>query len=179
VNYDNEQELIFLSPSVNFNRRVKTTSSRSVLNGYQKGKCFYCGCDIDIHETRANKATACDVDHFFAFSLVKSPNSIFTKYEYSSFSINNIWNLVLSCKKCNSSKSNHLPEEKFLQKLHRRNEYYIQSDRPVGKTIRHHTGRETKARWQFLSYCYERVKTTPNPSFNSSWKPAYEYDRPF
>src|ERR1035441_10167910 len=46
----------------NFGRRVTVTRSRDALNGYQKGKCFYCFSDISIDGAAA---TLADVDHFF------------------------------------------------------------------------------------------------------------------
>ena len=39
VEYDNERELFYTD---NSNRRVDVTPSKDALNGYQKGKCFFC-----------------------------------------------------------------------------------------------------------------------------------------
>lgn len=46
-------------------KRKSVTSAKSALNGYQKGKCFYCFDDISITTYSPN---ACDVDHFSRIS---------------------------------------------------------------------------------------------------------------
>lgn len=43
-------------------RRKQVTSCRGALNGYQKGKCFYCFSDIIIDSVESRNT---DVDHFF------------------------------------------------------------------------------------------------------------------
>jgi hypothetical protein len=43
-------------------RRISITRSRDALNGYQKGKCFYCFSDVTIDPDAERLA---DVDHFF------------------------------------------------------------------------------------------------------------------
>jgi hypothetical protein len=70
-------------------RRVDVTSARSALNGYQKGRCFYCFDGIRITESDAGLA---DVDHFFPHVL--GP-------ELPAVPINGVWNLVLACADCN------------------------------------------------------------------------------
>mgnify|MGYP001809724902 FL=1 len=58
ISYDeNDQILHTLS---NQNRRVNITSSRDALNGYQKGRCFYCYRDISLDTITPDLA---DVDH--------------------------------------------------------------------------------------------------------------------
>ncbi len=42
------------------------TSCRDALNGYQKGKCFYCSSEISV---QAGHEDLCDVDHFFPHTL--------------------------------------------------------------------------------------------------------------
>ena len=64
------------------------TSSRDALNGYQKGKCFYCPNEIQIEQGHEN---SCDVDHFFPHILKN----------YGVYEVDQIWNLVLTCKECN------------------------------------------------------------------------------
>lgn len=58
VQYSDRGELLYVEP-VRF-RRKAVTSARGALNGYQKGKCFYCHRDISIGD--ADKASA---DAFF------------------------------------------------------------------------------------------------------------------
>ncbi len=47
-------------------RRIDVTSCKDALNGYQKGKCFYCSSDISV---QAGHEDLCDVDHFFPHTL--------------------------------------------------------------------------------------------------------------
>lgn len=39
IEYDNDDQMLF---SRNSDRRVAISSCRDSLNGYQKGRCFYC-----------------------------------------------------------------------------------------------------------------------------------------
>ena len=48
VDYDKDTSNLFVQKA---NRRVDVTSSRSALNGYQKGKCFHCFTDISISKS--------------------------------------------------------------------------------------------------------------------------------
>ena len=43
VHYDDHSKLFFVNSSL---RRKDVTSARDALNGYQKGKCFYCFDDF-------------------------------------------------------------------------------------------------------------------------------------
>ena len=63
VRYDEEKRLFFVNSD--FKRR-NVTSARGALNGYQKGKCFYCFADIVVSE---NETNTCDVDHFYPHTL--------------------------------------------------------------------------------------------------------------
>lgn len=120
-------------------RRVDVTSPRDALNGYQKGKCFYCNTDISVIQGVEN---SCDVDHFFPESL-KFPD------------IDCVWNLVLACKSCNRwDKSARIPNTSLLQKLNTRNEYFITSHHPLSQTIINQTGSTPKSRSKFLQKYY-------------------------
>ena len=123
-------------------RRVGVTSTRGALNGYQKGKCFYCNRDINVERGLSN---SCDVDHFFPESL-KFPN------------INCVWNLVLACKTCNRwDKSARIPNLTLVQKLHKRNEYLISSHHPLSQTIINQTGKDALIRSNFLQKYYNEA----------------------
>jgi hypothetical protein len=61
----NEEENLFYVETDKI-RRINITSARDALNGYQKGKCFYCFADISIESKSENLA---DVDHFFPHTL--------------------------------------------------------------------------------------------------------------
>lgn len=126
-------------------KRIAITSSRPALNGYQKGKCFYCYSDISVISGSNELA---DVDHFIPYSL--SP--------YLPFNLNGVWNLVLSCQTCNrgqGGKSAQLPHSSYLQRLHSRNEYLINSLHPLRETIINLTGATDQKRISFLTNIYQ------------------------
>lgn len=86
VRFDEASKLLVVDTSL---RRKNVTSARGALNGYQKGKCFYCFDDITVDEIESNM---CDVDHFFPYTL---------QPYFPDINLNGIWNLVLSCPSCN------------------------------------------------------------------------------
>jgi len=145
VEYDQELKTLFTSDK---ERRVNITSCRGSLNGYQKGKCFYCYDSISIISKENN---LCDVDHFLPWSLNNSlPN------------INGLWNLVLSCQNCNAGvggKFAKIPTLKLLKRLHKRNEYLISSHLPLRQTLKQQIGKEEPKRIQFLQESYITAKT--------------------
>ena len=74
VHYDSESKYLATFTST---RRKNITSARDALNGYQKGKCFYC-----MHNITTNNS---DIDHFFPHTLTNFiPNINF----------DGIWNLA-------------------------------------------------------------------------------------
>jgi CRISPR/Cas system Type II protein with McrA/HNH and RuvC-like nuclease domain len=116
------------------------------LNGYQKGKCFYCDAAIFID----NNLNA-DVDHFFPHKLKYLP-------EIGSV-VDGIWNLVLSCIDCNrgvDGKFDKLPSLPLLIKLSHRNEYLIKSHHPLRETLINQTGRFESDRKGFLNNIYQK-----------------------
>jgi 5-methylcytosine-specific restriction endonuclease McrA len=140
MQYDDEQQLLFVNQDIA--KRKDVTSARDALNGYQKGKCFYCNDDISLVE---NGAGLCDVDHFYPYMLQPYLKHI---------NLNGIWNLVLACKECNRGaygKFARIPEPQYLDKLHSRNEYLITSHHPLRETIMAQTGGTEALRIQFIS----------------------------
>ncbi|MFC0180477.1 HNH endonuclease domain-containing protein [Thorsellia kenyensis] len=145
IEYDNETNFLFDRSS----RRINLTSTHSSLNGYQKGKCFYCSQKISINKKDINYA---DVDHVLPFKL-----SQFNEFK----NLNGIWNLVLSCKECNrgpNGKFDKIIHLKYLVKLHRRNEYLITSHHPLRETLIKQTGKNTAERINFLQTYYNHAK---------------------
>lgn len=201
-------------------RRKTVTSARAALNGYQKGKCFYCFDDISIGEleeapnpaqfdtidintdepearkilrvsedrplyggdnpskiglvrlfsenekphillspdyqsltdvsspdpltTSTDTSSLCDVDHFFPYTLQRYIPEV---------NLNGIWNLVLTCRHCNrgeDGKSAKVPAVKYLERLHARNEFLINSHHPLRETLIHQTGAQPADRIAFL-----------------------------
>jgi hypothetical protein len=148
IEYDDFSKSLF---SVDLTRRRRqVTSSRSALNGYQKGKCFYCNCDILVDE----KAVNTEVDHFFPHVLKQSGFGPI---------IDGVWNLVLSCTACNrgsGGKFARVPSLGLLAKLFKRNEFLISSHHPLRETLIQQTGESEAIRKSFLNGFYQKARTT-------------------
>jgi 5-methylcytosine-specific restriction endonuclease McrA len=159
ISNDYESELLF---TVDKNlKRIDVTSSRDALNGYQKGKCFYCKRSILIER---GSERSCDVDHFFPHNL-----------KHHGFEdINNIWNLVLSCQDCNrghGGKFEKIPKIEYLTALNKRNNFYIESHHPLRETIIKQTGISPEIRHKFLQRYFDRaLEMVP-----VTWKPKECY----
>jgi hypothetical protein len=128
-------------------RRVTVTSVRAALNGYQKGKCFYCFSSISTTEG----ADLADVDHFFPWAL----------RAYLPGNINGVWNLVLACQRCNrgaAGKFDLIPPIALLERLHRRNEFLITSHHPLRETLMLQTGASSTERTSFLQSVYDAAR---------------------
>ncbi len=129
--------------------RKAVTKARLPLSGYQKGKCFFCYDEISIDSNKPNTA---EVDHFLPISL---QSRVATTLHLN---LNDIWNLVLACSKCNGSKSNRTPKQEFLYDLERRNNYYISSKHPLGQTIMRLTGDTLQDRKNYLNSVFSIAK---------------------
>lgn len=137
VQFDDAQQILFIDDKL---RRKDVTSARDALNGYQKGKCFYCYDDIDLNSV----SLQCDVDHFFPYTLQGVMPGI---------NLNGVWNLVLACPACNrgaSGKFARVPSVKYLERLYKRNEYLISSYHPLRETLISQTGKTPQERADFL-----------------------------
>ncbi len=145
VEYDPDLQTLFTTDK---ERRVDVTSCRDSLNGYQKGRCFYCYKPISLINKGGSLA---DVDHFLPWILNDQlPN------------INGMWNLVLSCQDCNrgqGGKFAKVPSLELLRRLHKRNEYFINSHLPLRETLIQQTGKDETKRKHFLQDTYNLAKT--------------------
>ncbi len=109
VQHDHDKGVIYT-----FDRglgRKNVTSSRNALNGYQKGRCFYCFSELILLGDGMNV----DVDHFFPHKL---------KNQNQGLTVDGVWNLVLACKQCNrgaNGKFDRIPSVELLKRLHTRN----------------------------------------------------------
>ncbi len=145
VRYDDESKILFVDPSF---KRKDVTSARGALNGYQKGKCFYCFDDINVSDDENN---TCDVDHFFPHALQPI---------FPDVNLDGVWNLVLACPDCNrgeDGKFAKVPATKYLARLHKRNEFLISSHHPLRETIMRQTGMTESARRSFLTMVDQRA----------------------
>lgn len=158
VKYDENNELFFFESD--FMRRKDITSVRDSLNGYQKGKCFYSFQDISVLK---NSSNICEVDHFL-------PHANKREHFENGANINGVWNLVLADPDINGHKSARIPEERFLDRLYNRNEFYITSKHPLAETIINQTGKTSIERRRFLNKQYEiSLKAAIQ-----KWKPEIE-----
>lgn len=144
VEYDPFLKTLFNSDK---ERRVDITSCRDSLNGYQKGRCFYCYDEVSVYKGANNLA---DVDHFLPWAAKDNLDNI-----------NGVWNLVLACKDCNrgeDGKFAKVPTIELLYRLHKRNEYFINSHLPLRETLIQQTGRTEQERKNFLQQQYTSAK---------------------
>ena len=162
ISTDNDLEFLYAGNA----RRHNLASSRNALNGYQKGKCFYCFSEISLTNSSAN---FCDVDHFFPFVLKK--NAVLN-------SVDGIWNLVLSCQTCNrgvQGKFDRVPDINLIEKLHQRNEYYVVSHHPLRETIMSQTGMSEVERRKTIQNAYNLALA----SLIHTWKPLRQSESSF
>ena len=92
------------------------------------------------------------MDHFFPHDLKKVGFAV----------IDGIWNLVLTCRECNrgsGGKFNSISTERLLERLHKRNEFYIYSYHPLRETLIQQTGESTKQRIAFLNDFWNRARS--------------------
>lgn len=144
VEYDRELKTLFTKDR---ERRVNITSCRDSLNGYQKGHCFYCHQHISVEKYSDDLA---DVDHFFPWMLNDKIANV-----------NGVWNLVLSCSDCNrgdDGKFAKIPNIELVARLHKRNEYFINSHLPLRETLIQQTGKNEQQRRDFLQGQYALAK---------------------
>jgi 5-methylcytosine-specific restriction endonuclease McrA len=163
VEYDDKEEILFTFNRSN--RRKNVTSSRSALNGYQRGKCFYCYKIINI-----NDGAETEVDHFFPFTLEEKDSSF--------KNINGVWNLVLSCSDCNAGeggKHTKIPSVKLLTRLFKRNNYFTSSLHPLKETILKQTGNTEEQRRNFLQNYHNKAINV----LMHTWEPKAHDDGDF
>lgn len=143
VKIDDDLQTLFLESRLM--KRKNITLARASLNGYQKGKCFYSFQDISINPGDEH---LCAVDHFFPHVHKISMNE-------AGANVNGVWNLVLADQWVNLSKGAKIPELKYLERLYKRNEFYIASRHPLGETIINQTGATSADRRRFLQKQYD------------------------
>ena len=146
MEYDAAEQQLFSTLNT---RRVAISSCRDSLNGYQKGRCFYCYAPISLESGDENLA---DVDHFIPWAA---------RGEVAN--INGVWNLVLACKSCNrgeKGKFMRVPSAKLLRRLRDRNEYFITSHLPLRETLIRQTGNTTARRDDFLAKIWNTARIT-------------------
>jgi hypothetical protein len=148
---------------VNSQKRIDITSSRDALNGYQKGRCFYCFDEISVSPQNDRLA---DVDHFFPWVLMR---------EGIAMNLDGVWNLVLACRQCNrgtAGKFAQVPAKSLLERLHRRNNYLIDSHHPLRRTLIKQTGASIPERERFLQRNFDvAIDAFAISNLDQLWKP--------
>ncbi len=142
VEYEESSQCLI---GVNAIQRTNVTSARPALNGYQKGRCFYCFREISIVHGAPDSA---EVDHFFPHMLKQCDHNK---------PIDGVANLVLACQECNrgpNGKFERLPSLPLLERLFNRNEYLISSHHPLRETLMAQTGSTSKKREEYIQEAY-------------------------
>ncbi len=147
-------------------RRRSLGRVHDALNGYQKGRCFYCGVPISI----SPENLTADVDHVFPHVLMRRG--------ILNLNLDGIWNLVLACQECNrgaDGKFASVPARPFVEKLYRRNELFISSHHPLRETLLRQLGAVEAERRIFL----EAVDRSSVEALVFRWKPPQEHQHLF
>ncbi len=156
-----------------FGRRRAVTHCRDALNGYQKGRCFYCFAEVSVTGGADDLA---EVDHVFPHTLKRrAPEAPLAGL------VDGVWNLVLACRVCNrgpAGKFDRLPHPDYLERLMRRNEFLIASHHPLRETLMGQTGGRAGERVQFLREAY-RLARTEGGLVGDAWRAADERDPAF
>ncbi len=161
VLYDADRELLL--PAL-LGKRRPLTAVRPALNGYQKGRCFYCFGPIGVQGSGPGPTS--DVDHFLPHVLMSQGFPL---------NLDAPWNLVLSCPECNrgaDGKFARVPHERFLQRLHTRNEFLISSHHPLRETLVMVCGDTSHARASFLRNAFNSAQD--NSRAGIGWTPTDE-----
>jgi hypothetical protein len=132
VEADSVRNLLFVERV----RRVNLAATRPALNGYQRGRSFYCRAAMPL--------ITADVDHFFPWIL---------RERREMPDADGIWNLVLACRRRNRGEQGKfaaVPASALVARLHERNEWLIESHHPLRETIMLQTGTDREAGASFL-----------------------------
>lgn len=143
------------------NSRRSISGVRQSLNGYQRGRCFYCAAPL--------LALDSDVDHFIPHRL---------KPHMPGINLDGVWNLVLACCRCNrgvAGKSDRVPALKYLERLHTRSEWLIESHHPLRETLLLQTGTNSRSRRTYLQQRWNEARSllihtwAPMEEMEASW----------
>ncbi|QHE60393.1 HNH endonuclease [Rossellomorea vietnamensis] len=141
-------------PSINYLLgKVESIAKRASLRPFEdillshfSAQCFYCNKALTGQKRKTH------VDHFIPWSFVQSDH---------------LWNLVLACNKCNSSKSDKLPDREYLESIIIRNKELLVYDK------------NQRLMKQMLNYKPQKMIMLYEYSFkngiNSGWTPSINY----
>lgn len=133
-------------------RRLNLTPLIPVLNGYQQGRCFYCGESLydPIH-----------VDHVIPYQAIQH---------------NEIWNLVLTHEACNEDKSDNIPPLHFIENLISRNEFVLKSELPLKEELKKVLGNTPEQRRKKIEnqYIFAKKKIVRVWGGHEKYNPAQD-----
>jgi hypothetical protein len=130
VRYDSDNSEFYVPNRVS--ERIDATFSRDALAGIGGESASIASAT----SASSQRARFSDVDHFLPHTLLVSGDV--------GANLNGVWNLVLACRECNRGEEGKLarvPKLKHLERLHRRNNYLIESHHPLRDTLMSLTGR--------------------------------------
>lgn len=146
-------------------RRRNVTGTADALSGYQKGHCFYCFRPFD--DTEDGRI---EVEHFLPFRLASTAFGA---------AIDQIWNLTLSCTRCNrgpGGKFDRVPAIELLNRLHTRNEFLIESHHPLRETLIRQAGSTRDQRRAFLQRHHSQAVAL---LIHGDWRPRDQWEPVF
>ncbi len=126
----------------NLEKRGNTTKERKILQSIFK-TCFYCNDKLNLEKDPNTPKKDPEVEHVIPFSFIREDE---------------IWNFVLSCRKCNCSKLGALPPQYFMNRLYRRNNEYRKSIQEL-ETSLSELGEERKTCEKRIQDHYDNAKS--------------------
>ena len=126
----------------NMEKRGNTTKERKILQPIFT-TCFYCNDKLNLEKDPNTPKKDPEVEHVIPFSFIREDE---------------IWNFVLSCRKCNCSKLGALPPQYFMNRLYRRNNEYRKSIEEL-ETSLSELGEERKTCEKRIQDHYDNAKS--------------------
>ena len=140
-------------------RRTPVTGVRDALSGYQNGRCAYCGTQFTSIGT-----SRVAVDHVIPFVLMANG--------WKDGDLHQVWNFVLACWACNSSKRDRPPVAAWMSWLEGRTEHLIESHHPLRETLIRQLGATSSERLRTLVRRHGAATACLRP-----WRPPLYPDR--
>jgi CRISPR/Cas system Type II protein with McrA/HNH and RuvC-like nuclease domain len=125
----------YLEHVIRKERRTNLTKLVYLLEGYQRGRCFY--CNEPLHDEQIA------VDHVIPYQALMH---------------NQFWNLVLANTFCNENKSDNIVPLHYVENLIARNEFFISSAHPLKDTLIRELGLTQQQRRQKVMNEYSYAK---------------------
>ena len=146
--------------SVTHNDRVNLRKAVDVLIPYQHGKCFYCNRKLN-RKASSQDDNFPDVDHFIPHTYLTNNSKI---------NPDGVWNLVISCKKCNRGEGGKFespPSNYYQLLLIKRNVLFTQEHRhslknSIKYSLNAETPKDVEKKMKLIFFNFHTI---------SGWKP--------